>query len=58
MRAYQEARFDDLGQRVANDGQLTPKEQREWNTLCVEKQREEDAKPQPWLYGGDMADVF
>lgn len=58
MRAHQEARFEDLGQRLANNQELTPKEQREWNSLCAEKQREEENEPRPWFYGGDYADVF
>ncbi len=58
MTAFESARFDDYRQRLANEETLTPREQRDYNTLYAEAQHEwENAKP-GFMYGGDYVDVF
>ena len=58
MSIYQSARLDDYRQRMAKGETLTVKEQRDCDALSAQQQREEEARPQAWLYGGDMVDVF
>lgn len=58
MTAYQSADYDDLLQRKAREEQLTASEQSRFDRLDAQARQEWENKPQPFMYGGDYADVF
>lgn len=58
MSAYESARYYDYLERVGNGSDLSPKEQRDFNTLIADKTKEEESEPRPWFYGGDFVDAF
>jgi hypothetical protein len=58
MTAYESAVFDELCQKLANGAKLTGLEQARYNFLDAQARQEWESKPQPFMYGGDYADVF
>ena len=58
MSAYDSARYYDLLERLSKGETLSLAEQAKFNRLDAVARREWENAPQPWLYGGDMADMF